>query len=116
MASGSKKVVYAALAGNLLVAATKGVAAAVSGSSAMLSEAVHSCVDTGNELLLLYGMRRSRRAPAQRHPLGVGRERDFWSFIVALLVFAVGACVSFYEGIAHLREPEPIVNPMVSYL
>jgi cation diffusion facilitator family transporter len=116
MASSSKTVVYAALAGNLLVAATKAIAAAVTGSSAMLSEAIHSCVDTGNELLLLYGMRRSNRGPDRAHPLGYGRELYFWSFVVALLVFAVGAGVSFYEGVVHLRHPEPIERPIVNYV
>ncbi|MCR6661413.1 MAG: cation transporter [Asticcacaulis sp.] len=91
MASESNKVVFAALIGNILVAVTKAVAAAMTGSSAMLSEAIHSFVDTGNEVLLLYGMHRSRRKPDEAHPLGYGRELYFWSFVVALLIFAVGA-------------------------
>jgi divalent metal cation (Fe/Co/Zn/Cd) transporter len=91
MASESNKVVLAALIGNVLVAITKAIAAAMTGSSAMLSEAIHSFVDTGNEVLLLYGMHRSRRKPDESHPLGYGRELYFWSFIVALLIFAVGA-------------------------
>lgn len=107
--------VYAALFGNLAVAATKGVAAAWTGSSSMLSEAVHSLVDTFNEILLLYGLHRAGRRPDKRHPLGYGREIYFWSFVVALLVFALGAGVSIYEGIVHLREPEPIEAPMVAY-
>lgn len=115
MAEGSKKVVYAALIGNLGIAAIKTIAAVVTGSSAMTSEAVHSFVDTGNEILLLYGMRRSRRAPDALHPLGYGRELYFWSFIVALLIFAVGAMVTLYEGILHIRAPEPISRPIVSY-
>lgn len=116
MPSSSKKVVYAALAGNLLVAATKFVAAAVTGSSAMLSEAVHSLVDTGNEVLLLYGLRRAARPADQAHPFGHGREVYFWSFVVALSVFALGAGVSFYEGILHVRHPEPITRPAVNYV
>jgi len=116
MASESRKVVIAALIGNVLVAATKAVAAVVTGSSAMLSEAVHSFVDTANEVLLLYGGHRSRRKPDADHPFGYGRELYFWSFIVALLIFALGAGVSAYEGIRHLSHPEPIEKPIVSYV
>jgi cation diffusion facilitator family transporter len=112
----SRTVVYAALAGNLLVAATKFFAAAVTGSAAMLSEAVHSSVDSGNELLLLYGMRRAQVRPDDEHPLGHGRELYFWSFVVALLVFALGAGVSLVEGLRHVLHPRPIENPLVSYL
>lgn len=114
--SSSSKVVYAALLGNLLIAATKFIAAFFTGSSAMLSEAVHSSVDTSNELLLLYGMRRSKRPPDAQHPFGHGRELYFWSFIVALMVFGIGAGVSFYEGIAHIRHPEPIQNFTINYV
>ena len=114
--SSSKLVIYAALAGNLLVALTKASAAAWTGSSAMLSEAVHSLVDTGNEVLLLYGMRRSARQADPEHPLGYGRELYFWSFIVALMVFALGAGVSLYEGILHILFPKPITDPLVNYL
>ena len=116
MADGSKLVVYAALAGNLLIAVTKGVAAAITGSSGMLSEAVHSLVDTGNEVLLLYGMKQSAQKPDEEHPLGHGRELYFWSFVVAVLIFGVGAGVSVYEGVVHLADPEPIKRPMVSYI
>src|SRR3712207_1064192 len=112
----SKKVVYAALAGNLLIAITKFAAAAWTGSSAMLSEGVHSLVDTGNEVLLLYGLRRGSRPPDPAHPFGYGREIYFWTFIVALLVFALGAGVSFYEGIVHMRDPEPVEDPTINYV
>ncbi|WP_427025312.1 cation diffusion facilitator family transporter [Aureimonas ureilytica] len=115
-ASGSKKVIYAALAGNLLIAITKFIAAALSGSSAMLSEGVHSLVDTGNEVLLLYGTRRAARPADRTHPLGHGRELYFWTFIVALLVFALGAGVSIYEGISHMLAPEPIEDPTLTYV
>src|SRR3989442_14009690 len=114
--SSSRKVIYAALLGNVLVALTKFVAAGVTGSSAMLSEGVHSLVDTGNEVLLLYGLRRAARPPDEAHPLGHGRELYFWSFIVALLIFAVGAGVSVYEGINHVIAPVPISNAIVNYV
>jgi cation diffusion facilitator family transporter len=114
--AGSKKVIYAAIIGNLLIALTKFIAAFFTGSSAMLSEGVHSLVDTGNGGLLLYGLRRAARPADKTHPLGHGRELYFWSFIVALLVFAVGAGVSFYEGIVHIMEPEPIANPLINYV
>jgi cation diffusion facilitator family transporter len=82
----------------------------------MLSESVHSLVDTGNELLLLYGIKRASRRPDAEHPIGYGRELYFWSFIVALQVFALGAGVSIYEGILHVQHAEPIVNPAVNYV
>lgn len=106
----SRKVIYAAIAGNLLIAVTKFAAAAFTGSSAMLSEGVHSLVDTGNEGLLLYGIQRAEKPPDDLHPLGHGRELYFWAFVVAILVFALGAGVSFYEGITHILEPEPAEN------
>ena len=112
----SRLVVYAALAGNLAVSVVKFIAAAITGSSAMLSEGVHSLVDTGNEVLLLYGMRRAAQPADASHPFGYGRELYFWSFIVALLVFALGAGVSLYEGVHHLRHPEPIERPMINYV
>lgn len=114
--SGSRLVIFAAIGGNLLIAVTKFVAAAFTGSSAMLSEGVHSLVDTGNGLLLLYGLHRAARPPDITHPLGHGRELYFWSFIVALLVFALGAGVAFYEGVIHVFHPEPIENPLVNYV
>jgi cation diffusion facilitator family transporter len=113
--SGSKKVVYAALIGNLLIALTKFAAAFVTGSSSMLSEGVHSLVDTGNEVLLLYGIHRAERPPDVMHPFGYGRELYFWSFVVALLVFAVGAGVSLFEGITHMLNPEPMETVSANY-
>jgi cation diffusion facilitator family transporter len=114
--SGTKTVIFAALIGNLLVAITKFIAYGVTRSSAMLSESVHSLVDTGNELLLLYGLRRSRVRADVEHPLGHGRELYFWSFVVAVLVFALGAGVSFYQGIVHLRDPVPLHDPTANYV
>lgn len=114
--AGSKRVIYAALAGNLAIALTKFGAAFFTGSSAMLSEGVHSLVDTGNGGLLLYGMHRAARPADRTHPLGHGRELYFWSFIVALLVFALGAGVSLYEGIIHILAPAPVVNARVNYV
>lgn len=115
-ATSSKFVVYAALIGNLLVAVTKTAAAVWTGSSSMLSEAVHSFVDTGNEVLLLYGIHRAKVQADPEHPIGYGRELYFWSFIVAVLIFALGAGVSVYEGVARIRDPQPIEAPLVSYI
>lgn len=112
---GSKTSVYAALAGNLLVAATKFVAAVFTGSAAMLSEGVHSLVDTGNEALLLYGMHRAALPPDSKSPMGHGRELYFWSFIVALLIFSLGACISLYQGVVRIISPTPIQHIWVSY-
>jgi cation diffusion facilitator family transporter len=112
----SKRVVYAALIGNLLVAATKFVAAALTGSSAMASEAVHSLVDTGNEVLLLHGLRRAAVPPDEQHPLGHGRELYFWSFVVTIVIFALGAGVSLYQGVRHVLAPTPMSNPVVNYV
>jgi len=114
--SGSRKVIYAALAGNLLIATTKFIAAAWTGSSAMMSEGVHSLVDTGNGALLLYGLNRAARPPDLTHPFGHGRELYFWSFVVALLVFAVGAGVSLYEGISHVIAPHAATNLTTNYI
>src|SRR5262245_55509918 len=107
----SKTVIYAAFAGNLLVALTKFAAAWWTGSAAMLSEAVHSVVDTSNQLLLLYGIKRAAAPPDVTHPLGHGRELYFWSFIVALFMFTAGAGVTLWEGISHVRYPAEIVDP-----
>jgi cation diffusion facilitator family transporter len=116
MATTSKKVIYAALLGNTLVAITKFAAAAMTGSSAMLSEGIHSVVDTGNQLLLLLGLHKAKKPADERFPFGHGKEVYFWSFVVALLIFAVGAGVSLYEGIHHLLHPTPIKSPYVNYI
>ncbi len=116
MASGSKKVIYAALAGNALIAATKFIAAFMTGSSAMFSEGIHSAVDTGNQILLLHGLRRSEKPPDDRFPFGHGKEVYFWSFVVAILIFAMGAGISVYEGVKHLLHPHAIENPTINYV
>lgn len=116
MAESNKIVVYAALAGNLVIALVKFIAAYITNSSAMLSEAVHSVVDTLNEVLLLHGLKQSQKPANFRHPFGYGRELYFWAFIVALLVFALGAVVSIYQGVQHIRQPEPMVSPIINYI
>lgn len=116
MAGSSKKVIIAALIGNGLIAITKFIAAGLTRSSAMLSEGIHSLVDTGNQVLLLYGLKASKRPADQAFPFGHGRELYFWSFIVAIMIFAVGAGISVYEGIQHLLHPSEAGNPMVNYI
>ncbi|QEL10775.1 cation diffusion facilitator family transporter [Kushneria phosphatilytica] len=116
MASESKAVVYAAMGGNLLIALTKFIAAAITGSAAMLSEGIHSVVDTGNQVLLLLGMHRAKKPPSPQFPFGHGKEVYFWSFVVAILIFAIGSGVSLYEGVLHIMAPEPISSPMVNYV
>lgn len=111
----SKKVIYAALIGNGLISVTKFAAASFTGSSAMFSEAIHSVVDTGNQVLLLHGIRRSQRPPDDKHPFGYGMELYFWSFLVAILIFAAGAGFSFMEGISKIRVPHPVQNPEINY-
>jgi cation diffusion facilitator family transporter len=114
--STSTRVVCLALLGNLLVTGTKLVAAVLTGSASMLSEAVHSLVDSANEGLLLYGYRMAVRGPDRLHPLGHGRELYFWSFIVALMLFGIGAGVSVYEGVQHILTPKEIDHPSVNYI
>ncbi|WCT72968.1 cation diffusion facilitator family transporter [Sphingomonas naphthae] len=115
-ADGNKRVLYAALAANLGIAIAKFVAAAVSGSSAMLTEGFHSIVDSLNQVLLLWGQKRSKRPPDDLHPLGYGRELYFWSFVVAILIFAIGAGLSIYEGVLHIIEPEHVDSVWLPYL
>jgi cation diffusion facilitator family transporter len=114
--SGNKLVLFAALGANLGIAAAKFVAAAFTGSSAMLTEGFHSVVDSTNQLLLLYGHKASRRPPDLVHPLGYGRELYFWSFVVAILIFATGAGLSIYEGVIHIMAPGPIEDATLAYV
>ena len=115
-ANGSTKVVLAAFLGNGLIAVTKFAAAAYTGSSAMLSEAVHSVADTGNQALLFLGLNRAARPADAEHPFGYGKELYFWSFVVAIVLFSVGAGVSFYEGVHKVLHPTKITSPMVNYV
>lgn len=115
-ASGSRTVIYAALVGNALIAVTKLAAAAMTGSSAMLSEGIHSIVDTGNQGLLLLGLKKATRPPDASHPFGYGKEVYFWSFVVAILIFAVGAGVSITEGVKHIMHPHPPERPTINYI
>src|SRR4051795_3034364 len=115
-ASASKTAIVAAILGNVAVAVTKFIAAAFSGSSAMLSEGIHSLVDTGNGGLLLFGLRQSRRPPDFSHPFGHGKELYFWSLIVAITIFALGGGMSLYEGITHLLHPKSLADPFWNYI
>jgi cation diffusion facilitator family transporter len=108
--------VYAAIVSNLIIAGAKFVVGILTGSSAMLSEGIHSTADTGNELLLLLGVYRSRKPADEQHPFGHGKELYFWSLIVAMVLFGVGGGMSFYEGITHLRHPTKIRDPTWNYV
>ncbi|MCJ2181677.1 cation diffusion facilitator family transporter [Novosphingobium sp. 1949] len=109
-------VLYGALAANLGIAVAKFAAATISGSSSMATEAIHSLVDSGNQVLLLYGQKRAGRPPDAEHPFGYGRELYFWALVVAILIFAVGAGASIYEGLAHIRKPHAVEDPTLSYI
>ena len=112
----STRTLVIALLANLGIAVSKFVAAAITGSSAMLTEGVHSVVDSTNQLLLMWGRRAAKRPPDKLHPFGYGRELYFWSFVVAVLVFSLGAGVSIYEGIIHIANPEEAVSPLIAYV
>ena len=116
MAAGNKTVIYAALIGNGLISITKFVAAGITGSAAMMAEGIHSLVDTGNQGLLLFGLRKAKKPADKLHPLGHGKEVYFWSFVVAVLIFALGAGISLYEGWHRTMHPEPVENPMVNFV
>jgi len=115
-AAHNNRTLLIAFGANLGIAVSKFIAAAITGSSAMLTEGVHSVVDSTNQLMLMWGRRQSRKPPDKYHPFGYGRELYFWSFVVAVLVFALGAGVSVYEGIIHIMEPEPAVSPLIAYI
>lgn len=112
----SKVAIYGAIGANVAIAITKFIVAGVTGSSAMLSEGIHSAVDTFNGVLLLVGIRLSKRPPSAEHPFGHGKELYFWSLIVAVLIFGLGGGVSFFEGVQHMREPEPMRDPTWNYV
>lgn len=114
MAQGSTRAVVAALAGDGGVAIAKFVAAALSGSTAMLTEAIHSLVDTSNQVVLLVGQKRSEKAADATHPLGYGMEAYFWSFVVAVMIFLLGGVLSVYEGVLHILHPTPVTSTWIS--
>lgn len=116
MAGSSRKAIDAAPVGNALIAITKFAAAPVTGSAAMLSEGIHSLVDTGNQMFLLLGLKRAQRPPSPGFPFGHGREIYFWSIAVAILIFSLGAGFSLYQGYSHLQHPTPLADVIVNYV
>ncbi len=114
--SESRTSVYGALAANIAIAVTKLIAAFLSRSSAMLSEGIHSLVDSGNELLLLFGLRRSKLPADELHPFGHSSEIYFWGLIVAVLIFGIGGGVSIYEGITRVLNPRELGDPLLNYV
>jgi cation diffusion facilitator family transporter len=116
MAGGSTRVIITALVANVGIAIAKFIASGITGSSAMLTEGVHSLVDSTNHVILLYGTKRANKRADKVHPLGYGRELYFWSFVVAILVFSLGAGVALYEGILHILHPEHGADPLVAYI
>lgn len=112
----SRKVIYAAIVANLGIAIAKFIVAGITGSAAMVAEGIHSAVDTGNELLLLLGERRSTRKPDRKHPFGYGKSLYFWALIVALSVFSLGGGLSIYHGVAALQDPPPLEDPLWNYV
>jgi cation diffusion facilitator family transporter len=112
----SPAAVYGALVANAIIAVTKFAAGSITGSSAMISEGIHSVVDTGNQGLILLGLRRAKRPADDRHPFGYGKELYFWSFVVAIILFAAGGGFSIYEGIEHVRHPVEVTNPLINYV
>jgi cation diffusion facilitator family transporter len=112
----SQKTIYTALAANLLIAIIKFISGFITNSSAMISEGVHSLVDTTNQLLLLMGIRLSKKSPDAKRPFGYGKELYFWSFIVSILIFGIGGSISIFQGIIHLRNPPPLEPPLWNYI
>jgi len=111
----SNKAIYGAVIANIAIAISKFVATFFTGSSTMLSEGIHSLVDTGNGILLLFGIKKSKKPADDKHPFGYGNEVFFWSFIVAVLIFALGGGIALYEGIIHIIHPKPVSNPIWNY-
>lgn len=112
----NKKSIYSALAANLLIAVTKFIAGFFTNSSSMISEGIHSTVDTSNQLLILYGIKQSKKKADQYHPFGYGKELYFWSFVVSILIFCLGGALSIYQGAAHIINPQEMGNPIWNYV